>query len=303
MAARIHQVELPDVTLSVTSAGKPGDPLVVLLHGFPEIGYSWRHQIPVLADAGYRVIAPDQRGYGWSDQPDALEGYDITRLVQDVAALIKAEGASQATIVGHDWGAMVAPWVALFHPELVNGVALLSVPFQMRGDKSPITRLREEERGPFSYILDFQEPGAEDLLDADPISVLRGAFWLGRTPPGEAPSELPPFLNPGEFENYCRAFSRSGFGPPLNWYRNMHRNWELTEQFTDQPLTCPSLFIGGRDDFVVAADGELREAVTNLPMACTDLRGQVIIDDAGHWVQQEAPAEVNAALLDFLTQL
>lgn len=296
--------------LSVTHAGD--GPAVVLLHGFPEVAYSWRHQIPALAEAGYRVLAPDQRGYGWSDAPDGVDAYGITELVGDVIGLLDHAEIEQAVIVGHDWGALVAPWVALFRPDRVQGVALLSVPYQPQGDVSIVEHVRATDpEGPFAYLLAFQEPGIEELFEADPIETLRRFHWTvcGARPKDfergdEVPKGLPPYLSDAEFENYYRAFARSGFGNPINWYRNMHRNWELTRPWHGAKLTCPSLFIAGDRDFVVSSgDGPLGSGAATMADGCTDLRGIHLVEGAGHWVQQEAPTEVNELLVGFLRGL
>lgn len=316
--AQIHQVALagsttgdsPAITLSVTERGT--GPAVVLLHGFPEIGYSWRHQIEAMANAGYRVIAPDQRGYGWSDAPEEVEAYDIFQLVGDVIGLLDHYEVDDAVVVGHDWGALIAPYVGLLRPDRVRALALLSVPYQPRRDVSVIDHLRATDPdGPFSYILHFQEPGIEAMLDGDPIGGLRSVYWgsSGARPDDyqrgdEPPPGLPPHLSQGEFENYCRAFARSGFAGGINYYRNLHRNWELTRPWHGAPLTMPTMFLAGSRDFLVdEGDGGLGTPYAAMADHCRDFRGTTIVDGAGHWVQQEAPDEVNAALLAFLDDL
>ena len=307
---RVTAADLADLSLTVHRNGQ--GPAVVLLHGFPEIAYSWRHQIPALAEAGYRVLAPDQRGYGWSDQPEGIESYAMTELVGDVIALLDHDGIEDAVIVGHDWGAMIAPWVGLFRPDRVRGIALLSVPYTPRGEHSMIDHLRANDpEGDFAYILAFQEAGVEELFEADPIESLRRMFWTlcGALPDSWSqgdplPKGLPPHLNQGEFENYYRAFTRSGFENPINYYRNVHHNWAVGRPWTGAKLTMPVTFIAGAKDFVVATtDGALAPSVEAMNNWCTDLRGIHLVDGAGHWVQQEAPDQVNALLLDFLGSL
>jgi len=307
MAAEIHKVDVGQLELSVTSEGN--GPAVVLLHGFPEIGYSWRHQIPVLAKAGYRVLAPDMRGYGWSEVPDHLSRYTMFDHVGDVIGLLDAEGIDRATIVGHDWGSIIAPWVGLMRPDRVNGVAMLSVPFVPRGERSILQHIEATDpEGEFGYMLSFQHDGIGALLDEDPISFLRTVYWgvSGARPENhqsgdEPPVGLPPHLSQEEFENYLRAFARTGLQPAINYYRNLHMNWEMTRPWHNAPLTAPTVFIGGSRDFVcTTADGGLGSGVKELETSCTDHRGTTIIDGAGHWVQQEAPDEVNTALIEFL---
>jgi len=303
----ISPTDLPELSLTVHRSGD--GPAVVLLHGFPEIAYSWRHQIPALAEAGYRVLAPDQRGCGWSDQPDGVDAYAMTELVGDVIGLLDHDGIDRAVVVGHDWGALIAPWVALFRPDRVAGLALLSVPYTPRGERSIIEHVRATDpEGSFAYVLAFQEPGVEELFEADPIETLRRIHWTvcgalpeGWTPADPLPDGLPPHLSEGEFENYYRAFTRSGFGNPINYYRNLHRNWENSRPWNAARIHVPTVFIAGEKDFVVAgADGTLGSGAESMRDSCTDLRGLHLVPGAGHWVQQEAPEQVNELLLEFL---
>jgi len=303
---RVTEVDIGDIGLSVTSAGN--GPAVVLLHGFPEIGYSWRHQIPVLAEAGYRVLAPDLRGYGWSDAPDGVDAYTIDQLVGDVIGLLDAHEIDEAVIVGHDWGALIAPWVALFRPDRVRGVALLSVPYVPRGDLSPVGVIKANDPdGEFAYVIAFQESGVEELFEADPMETLRRIYWTacGARPDGirdgaELPKGLPPHLSAGEFENYYRAFAKSGFANPINYYRNFDQNHANTRPWHQAQLRPPTLFIAGDRDFVATtSDGVLGAGVSDLVSNCADLRGVHLIEGAGHWVQQESPDAVNELLVSF----
>jgi len=307
MAAEIHTVELENVTLSVTSEGS--GPLVVLLHGFPDVGYTWRHQISALTEAGFRVIAPDMRGYGWSDTPKSVEAYNIMELVGDVIGLLDHEGAEDAIVIGHDWGAIIAPQVALFRPDRVRALALLSVPYQVRTGVSIVDHLRATDpEGPFSYMLAFQSEGVEDLFDADPLGSLRSMFWstAGDRPENfergdETPAGLPPHLKEGEMENYFRAFARTGFAGGINYYRNLHRNWELTRPWHGAKLRLPTMFLAGSRDFVATTgDGRLGSDVASMAeQTCADHRGSFIIEGGGHWVHQEYPETVNQHLVEF----
>lgn len=309
MAVEIHKYDVgsPKITLSVTEQGD--GPAVLLLHGFPEIGYSWRHQIPVLADAGYHVIAPDQRGYGWSDVPDEVGDYDIFALTGDAIALLDHLGVDDVVVVGHDWGSIIAWHLALFRPDRVRGLVLMSVPYQPRGDMSLPTHIQANDPdGPFGYMLAFQdtESPIEEIFNADPIAMLRGMYWgvSGEEADPEQPNALPSYLSAGEFENYCRAFARTGFGGGINWYRNLDRNWLATKPWHDMKLSMPAAFIGGTADFVVdAADEQLSGRTDSLGERFDDLRMDKRIEGAGHWVQQEAPEQVNASLLEFLALL
>lgn len=319
-----ERVTVNGVDLSVTVAGE--GPLVVLCHGFPELAWSWRHQIPALAAAGYRVVAPDQRGYGASALPAAIDQYTILHLVGDVIGLIDHYGdGSPATVVGHDWGAMVAWNTALLRPARCRGVAGLSVPYLPRGDLSVVDILRLTVGDGFHYILYFQEPGlAERELDADPDRSLRLFLWAAsaqrptndeRFAPrqdqttlfGDLPNidGLPPWITEEEFAVYTSAFAASGFRGGVNWYRNFGRNWELLAPWHNAKVTVPALFLGGREDPVLASpDGPGTSPLVPLMAAsCTDLRGVVWQDGAGHWNQQEDPAGTNEALLSFLSDL
>jgi pimeloyl-ACP methyl ester carboxylesterase len=306
-------VAVNGVDLHVVEDGPEDGPPVVLAHGFPELAYSWRHQIPALAAAGYRVIAPDQRGYGRSSRPEAVTDYDITHLTGDLVGLLDDVGAEKAVFIGHDWGSMVVWQSALLHPERVAGVCGMSVAYSPR-PPVPFTQIwRQVFAGKFFYILYFQEPGVADAeLGADPARVMRRMLCGTRTDQGGSidqneddgrgfadrfpePDGLPDWLSQEELDFYSAEFIRTGFTGGLNWYRNFDRNWELTAPVADARIDQPSFFVGGAQDPVLLMVPPDQQA-QHLP----DFRGSVIIDDAGHWVQQEKPAETNAALLEFL---
>jgi epoxide hydrolase A/B len=294
-------------------------PPVVLAHGFPELSYSWRHQVPALAAAGYRVLAFDQRGYGKSSRPDAIEAYDIVHLTNDLLALLDDIGEERAVFVGHDWGSMVVWQLALLAPERVAGVVGMSVPFLPRAPMAPIPVMRQIFGDTFFYILYFQEPGVADAdLARDPATTMRrmlaglrlpeaDAFDVGAAsaPDGRGFVErlpeagaLPAWLTQAELDHYVEEFARTGFTGGINWYRNFDRNWALTEHLDGAKVTVPSLFIGGTLDPVL-----LMTPPASMDGWVTDHRGNVLVEGAGHWVQQEEPEAVNAALLDFLGQL
>lgn len=309
---RVRSVDVGGLSLSITEqkpSQQTGKPPVLLLHGFPDIGYTWRHQMNAIAGAGHHVIAPDQRGYGWSDAPEPIEAYNIFELVGDAIGLLDAEGIDRCLLVGHDWGAIVAWHVALMRPDRLSGLALMSVPYQPRTELSVPDHIRATDpEGSFSYILAFQEEGAaESLMDPDPVEFLRATHWKqsaawAATPEAandEVPPGLPPFLGAGELENYGRAFARSGFRGGINYYRNFQRNWELTRPWHGAPITVPTTFIGGDHDFVVTrGDGGLGSAVSSMEQHCVDHRGTIVVP-GGHWAHQEHPEPVNDALLSF----
>lgn len=309
-------IAVNDVELHVHEAGPADGSLVVLCHGFPEIGYSWRHQMAALAEAGYHVLAPDQRGYGRSSRPAELTDYDILHLTDDIAALIDTTGREKAVIVGHDWGSMVVWALALRKPEKLAGVVGMSVPFVPRGPQPPIQAMRQLFGDSFFYMVYFQEPGRADAeLGNDPARTMRrmlcGARVSADVPvdptamfaPGPEgfidrmpePAGLPDWLSQAELDHYVEEFTHSGYTGGINWYRNMDRNWELMAHTADAKVEIPARFIGGTLDPVLMM---MPPSVQDGWLA--DDRGTVLIDDAGHWVQQEKPAETNAALLEFL---
>ncbi|WP_276038912.1 alpha/beta fold hydrolase [Mycobacterium nebraskense] len=311
-------VDTNGVQLRVVEAGDRGAPVVLLAHGFPELAYSWRHQIPVLAEAGYHVLAPDQRGYGGSSRPDAIEAYDIHQLTADLVGLLDHVGAERAVWIGHDWGAAVVWNAPLLHPDRVAAVAALSVPAVPRSHVAPTQAWRKTFGENFFYILYFQEPGVADAeLNGDPARTMRrmlGGLRTSGNPitasrmvaPGPEgfidrlpePDRLPDWLSQDELDHYISEFSRTGFTGGLNWYRNFDRNWETTPELADAKITVPALFIGGTADPVLTFTRADRAS-----QLITGPYREVMIDDAGHWLQQERPDEVNAALLDFLNGL
>jgi pimeloyl-ACP methyl ester carboxylesterase len=310
-AVRQRRVATRDVELHVLDAGE-GFP-VVLAHGFPELAYSWRHQIPALAAAGCRVLAPDQRGYGRSSRPARVEDYDVLHLTGDLLALLDDIGEERAVFVGHDWGAIVVWQLALMAPERVAGVVGMSVPFVPRGERPPTEVMRHLVGDSFFYIIYFQEPGVADAdLGRDPAATMTGMLaglsgGVGVDPSALAgdgrgfverlpqPDELPAWLRREELDHYIAEFSRTGFTGGINWYRNLDRNWRLTEHLAGAKVQVPSLFVAGTDDPVL-----LMTPPAVMEGWVTDHRGDVFVEGAGHWVQQEKPEEVNAALLGFV---
>ena len=317
-----RSVDVNGIRLRVLEAGPPEGPLVILAHGFPERAYSWRHQSPALAKAGYHVLAPDQRGYGGSARPAAVEAYDIAALTGDLVGLIDVAGAQRAAVVGHDWGAVVAWSLPLLHPNRVAGVAGRSVPPVPRPRTPPTEAFRRIFGENFFYILYFQQPGVADAeLAADPRRAMCRMLGGMRTPDNEAdvlrmlrpgpagfierlpePDRLPEWLSSEDLDTYVAAFTRTGFTGALNWYRNFDRNWQIMapDPGTDsgRTITVPALFVGGTDDPVLnfTPTDRATEVVTG-PYR------KVMLDGAGHWIQQERPEEVNAALLAVLSQL
>lgn len=311
-------IETNGIEMHLSEAGE--GPLVVLLHGWPELGYSYRHQLPALAEAGFHAVAPDQRGYGRTSAPPDVRSYSLLHLAGDVVGLIQAMGAEKAVVVGHDWGSPVASTVGLFRPDLVAGVALLSVPYTPRGDVDMLTGLTES-LGPDNYQVYFQEPGvAEKAFEADVrrsvVSSLIGAS--GDAPrvntlsdvtsgdvfgglPGDAP--LPAWLTTADIDYYTAEYERSGYRGGLNWYRNSRYNWELMGAWYRAPLRPPSLFVGGDRDPVCNWPG-MKDLIPVLrDYSMPGLTKSVLLEGCGHWTQQEKPVEVNDLLVEFLSGL
>lgn len=302
------------LALYAAGDGAAGRPPIILSHGFPELAYSWRHQLGPLAAAGYRVLAPDQRGYGWSDAPAGVEHYTIETLGADLLALLDREGAGQAVFVGHDWGGLIVWDLARRHPERVAGVIALNTPLLPRLPSDPIALMRTV-LGEDNYIVAFQEPDTpERILEADIAKTLRFFFRRGDVTP-EAFAERPagrrsfPFLkalaafdpaqradsllSEAEFAVYLAAFQRSGFRGPVNWYRNWSGNWERSAHLPDR-VGAPCLMLTAENDLVLPP-----AMAAGMPALIADLE-TTLIRDSGHWTQQEQPEAVNTAMLDWL---
>jgi pimeloyl-ACP methyl ester carboxylesterase len=291
-------------------------PLVVLCHGWPELSYSWRHQIPALAAAGFHVAAPDMRGFGRTGAPADINAYSIFDQVGDMVALVAALGEKRAIIVGHDWGAPVAWHAALFRPDVFSAVAGMSVPPPSRGHSRPLDTLRESGITNF-YWQYFQTPGvAEREFERDVEVTMRTLLGRGFSDPAASlfiedgkgflgdvstARPLPDWLTEADLSYFAEAYRKSGFRGGLNWYRNIDRNWELTAPWQGAQIHQPSLFIAGSNDSVITGlIGAKR--VTEMERVLPNLKQKLIIDGAGHWVQQERAAEVNAALIAFLNE-
>ena len=291
---------------------------VILCHGFPETWYCWRSQIGVLATEGYTVIAPDMRGFGYTGSPDACDQSTSVDVVGDMVGLLDHLGFSTAAIVGHDWGATIAWTAGLLRPDRFRAIAGLSVPYTARGPDS-LPRMLKRVAPPSLYMLYFLEPGvAEAELDADPRTFLRRIFY---TNSGEIPEDAQPvmmvadtgrltdsllepdkpisWLTEADLDVYTEAFVRSGFRGALNTYRSLHRSWELTAAWRDVKIQVPALYVGGSRDIVLSFPG-MREAVDNLKDSLPLAEPPIVIEGIGHWVQHEAPAQVNEALIAFL---
>lgn len=303
-------------------------PLVLLCHGFPELWYSWRYQIPALAAAGYHVVAPDQRGYGQTDAPGDIEAYTLLHLIGDLVGLLDTLGEEQAVIVGHDWGANVAWNAALLRPDRFRAVIALSVPYVPRGPAHgprstvrPTAAMKQMVGDKFFYQLYFQQPGlAEKELERDVrTTMLQILYGLsGDAPAGTRwqpirsadsnakmltgvalPTSLPSWLTEADIDYYTSEYQRTGFRGGLNWYRNLDRTWELMAAYSRAKVMQPALFLSGDRDLdipgVSARIERLHEYVPNV-------RKQLFAG-CGHWLQQERAAETNDAVIAFLRGL
>jgi pimeloyl-ACP methyl ester carboxylesterase len=319
--ARSRTVMVGDHRVHYVEAGE--GPLVVLVHGYPESWYSWRHQIPAIAEAGYHVVAIDVRGYGRSSKPLAIEDYRMVRLVADNVGLVAALGERTATIIGHDWGAPIAWNSAMLRPDVFTAVAGLSVPFAPPGEVRPSVAMRAMAGDEEFYVEYFQEPGrAEAEIEADVRGWLLGFMFSGSgdAPPPDLtkgtiatiprgarmrdrfsfPDTLPAWLTEDDLDVYTNEFEHSGFRGPLNRYRNVDRDWEDLAAFRGARIDVPALFVGGdRDGPTVWGAPAIAAFATTLPK----LHRSIILEGCGHWTQQERPTEVNEALVDFLRSL
>ena len=315
-------VETNGIRMHIAEEGS--GPVVVLCHGFPESWYSWRHQLPALAAAGFHAVAPDMRGYGATDAPAEIERYTLFHLVGDMVGLLDALGVETAAIVGHDWGAPVAWHAALLRPDRFRAVVGLSVPYRPRGPVPPTTIMPQTDDAIF-YQLYFQTPGvAEAELGRDVRGTLRrllfsgsgdaprrsdGGAGIGMVPRHGgflehtgAPDVMPRWISEADVDVFAGEFARTGFRGGLNWYRNIDRNWELLAPFSGARVTPPALYVAGDRDLVVAFRG-MDQLIPNLSKFVPNLNRTLMLSGCGHWTQQERPAEVNEAIVEFLRKV
>lgn len=316
---RQRTLHVNGVDLQVLEAGNPADPTVILSHGFPEGAYSWRHQLPALAAAGYHAIAPDQRGYGYSSVPREVEAYRIDHLTDDLNAILDDLGKEQAIFVGHDWGSIIVWENARLNPSRVRAVVGVSVPaVQWIGKPTELMRMVYGDN--FFYILYFQEVGpAEAELEADPYMNMAKFLWSASGDGFVMPTEMRPmegngfltdtpvpparpwpWLSEDDLLYYADQFRHSGFFGPVSYYRNIDANYELAKGLGLDRVTMPSYFIAGAKDGVLIMDPT---GVERMQKSLPDFRGHTLIDEAGHWVQQERPEQFNDALITFLNTL
>jgi pimeloyl-ACP methyl ester carboxylesterase len=318
---RSRRAAVNGISLDVLEAGPDDGPVIILAHGFPESSWSWRHQLPVLAEAGWHAIAPDQRGYGRSSRPTEVEAYGSHHLSADLLGLLDETGQAEGVFVGHDWGALLVWDLVRLYPDRVRAVVGVSVPF-IEWPAPPTTLFRQVYGDRFFYILYFQTVGlAEGEMGADPRSALRRILWSAsaagadRPPPDlpaegtgfveamgvdDWPAELPDWLTAEDLDRYTDAFEASGFFGPVSYYRNMDANHERMKSIPASVISMPSFFIAGELDGVIRRD---RNGVNRMAATLPNFKGSVLIPGVGHWTQQEAPKEFNDALMGFLATL
>jgi pimeloyl-ACP methyl ester carboxylesterase len=313
-------VETNGIRMHIAEQGS--GPTVLLCHGFPECWYSWRHQLSALAVAGFHAVAPDMRGYGQTDAPQEIDRYTLLHLLGDMVGLLDTLGIERAVIAGHDWGTPVAWLAAQLRPDRFPAVIALSVPFRAREPMRP-TSVTPRTDDAVWYQLYFQEPGIAEAGfdrnvrtafrigrlnvsgDAPPrpqpfgMVPLRGGLFA-RVPP--VPPPLPAWLTEADIDYYTSEFTRTGFRGGLNWYRNIDRNWELLAPFDGVLVSVPALYIAGDRDPVVKFPG-MDQHIADLPKFVPQLRGTIMLPGCGHITQEERPAEVNAAMIEFIRRL
>lgn len=303
-------IETNGIRMAVHSQGS--GPPVLLLHGFPELAYSWRHQLPALAAAGYQAIAPDLRGYGGTDKPGGVSDYAIDTLIADVTGLLDALQLPRAFFIGHDWGALLLWQMSLLVPKRIAGLIALNIPFLPRPSVDPVALMRDRLGRDF-YIVNFQDSGEADRRFAEDPARFIDRMMRRRPITRERFDSLPrkqktvsllallnrpqaagdSLLDDVELAVYAAAFTKGGFSGPINWYRNWSRNWAASEH-VEQRVRVPALFIGATDDIVVspAQIEAMRPYVDDLEIQ--------MIDECGHWTQQEKPDELNERMLEWM---
>jgi len=312
-----HQtLQTNGIQMHIAEAGK-GFP-VVFLHGFFDMWYSWHHQLPAVAAAGFHAIAPDQRGFGETDAPSEIKSYSMKYLAADIIGLLDALNLDQCALVAHDWGTAVAWNCATYYPDRIAAMFILSQQYSSRGDEPPTVSIAKFAGDHFNFALYFQEPGvAEAELDKDPRDTILRVFYSlsGDSPPGTieylfteklastgilegmpVPDKLPAWLTEADLDQFAGAFHHSGFRGGLNWYRNMDSDWQELPEVGATELKQPTSYMGGRKDATLVYAPIFDPMIANFPK----LRKIIFVEDAGHWIQMESADEVNEELIHFL---
>ncbi len=305
-----HFVTSNGIRMAVYEEGE--GPAVIMVHGFPELAFSWRHQLPALAQAGFRTIAPDMRGYGQTESPAGVDQYTVAKLISDLQGLLDTLEISRATFVGHDWGAFVLWQMAMLAPERIDGLVILGIPHYPRLPIDPIALFRQKFGDDF-YIVNFQDSDAADKAFEKNPGHLFDMMMRKNQITRQQFEQLPPqmrvlsllkmmertessgeaLLSDDERSYFVDAFTNTGFTNPINWYRNWSRNWRELAGI-NQIINIPTLFIGAADDVVIAPEQieAMKPLVSNLTVE--------MLDPCGHWIQQERPEDVNRLIIDWL---
>jgi pimeloyl-ACP methyl ester carboxylesterase len=310
-----RKIQTNGINMHIAETGK-GFP-VVFLHGFAELWYSWRHQLPAIAAAGFHAVAPDLRGFGQTDAPPEVESYSTKNRAADIIGLLDALNAEKCVLVGNDWGSGLAWALSQLYPERVAAMFHLNIAYAPRGDEPPTASIAKFAKGHFNFALHFQKPGvAEREFEKDVKASMRRFLYAfsGETPPGVTeylfmqkpadrdvlegmpePEKLPDWLSEADLDYYAKEYSRTGFRSPLNMYRNMDRDWQELPQVGMGEVKQPVLFMGGKKDpsVVYAPFDPMIRAVARL-------RKIIFLENCGHWIQQERVETVNQELIEFL---
>ncbi|HVK82210.1 MAG TPA: alpha/beta hydrolase [Verrucomicrobiae bacterium] len=313
--------------IKVRAAIEGSGPLVVMVHGFPESWYSWRHQMKPIADAGFTACAIDVRGYGGSDKPQAIEAYAMKEMTADVAGVIDALSPGEpAVLMGHDWGAPIVWHTAVLHPSKVRAVAGLSVPYFERppAPLNQIFKMMYTDQGTFFYMAYFQNEGVPEAeFEADVRGSLRKLYmaasadsngrWGNLHKPAdepmlkglEDPQPFPAWLSDADIDYYVGEFEKSGFRGPINRYRNFERDFAMMGEVQDRRIHQPALFVAGAQDMVLKmfGDGDIASMTERMKEMIPNLQGVHLIPKSGHWTQQETPAECTRILVDWMKAL
>lgn len=317
-------IETNGIKMHIAEQGN--GPLVVLLHGFPEIWYAWRHQIPVLAEAGFHVVAPDLRGYGDTERPEDIDQYSLLHLVGDLVGLLDSLNEETAVIAGNDWGATIAWNAALLRPDRFKGIIALTVPMMPQPPVPPTTIFPKNEKELF-YTLYFQKQGvAEKEFEQDVSATVHKLFYSASGGAGPRKNndgtpnpfnmvsrekgllsalpkpEIIPWINEKDLDVYIKAFTKTGFSGGLNYYRNLDRNRELLSCFNGLRIMPPALFIVGSRDVGLSIPG-MDQIISEMASLVPNLRQTIFLEECGHWIQQERPEEVSSAIISFLKNI
>lgn len=296
-------------------------PVVLFLHGWPESWYSWRHQITALANAGYRVIAPDMPGFGGTDALPRMEDYNAINISGYIAGLLDALEQKSVILIAHDWGAVISWSLVKLHPKRFSRLVILSFPYPGHPEIPPMVAARKALGDRFFYQLYFQTPKIPEAeLDGNPAALFRRLYcspdtkrhepiikdshkdaggWIDRL--GE-PLETIPWFTAEDLEYYVKEYSRAGFHGGINYYRNIDKNWEIMAPYADQAIEIPTLFMAGDKDFVIGR-ATREDLLASMKKGVPNLKDVVILPGIGHWIQQEAPEQVNKAILGFLPEI